>query len=198
MPRHCATTWGDAGCRANYTDSEVVTTYKLPKDEFERELWIKALPNEFKSSSKNAAICARHWPSGFPTVMVKGRARPRDPPSLFGVPNSVLPQTPAKQSRNADSRNCTASARLANAEKSAAAKQVKNDSFLLWSDFVKYCESLDNDFLIMKSSDSVTIIKMEGFPPEVKFSVQIGENFKFRAYRGSKPDYEKVTTYCHS
>lgn len=197
MGRHCCTTWGNVGCTSNYPRHDVVTTYKLPSDPYERELWINALPNEFKSDPEKAAVCAKHWPEGFVTVKKKGSVRPRDPPSLFGIPNSSRPQTPARKSRDADGRNCTASARLANAAKAAEAKQVKKDSVNTWLDFVDTCDSLTNELFVKKSQDSVTFLKVEGTPPEVKFSVKVESNFQFRAYRGSfhVPSPKLVNTY---
>ena len=77
MPRHCCTTWGNAGCRANYTKDEAETTFQFPKDPYERQRWLDALPSQFQSDIEKAAVCEKHWPKGYPTTKFKrGHIRP--------------------------------------------------------------------------------------------------------------------------
>ena len=46
---------------------------------------------------KDTVICGRHFPSGFATVVVRGKERPKYPPSVFNnLPSSVIPTPPPK------------------------------------------------------------------------------------------------------
>ena len=158
MPRHCCTTWGNVGCRANYKNEEKITTYLLPTDPIEKRRWIDALPHAFKSSEKTAAVCAKHWPPNFATVSKKGSLRPRDPPSLFGdIPKSTGKQTTANKNRCVEERNCSAAARRKLSTENEMAKKVKLDTLSSWDDLLRYCKTLPNGFLIESSSEHIFV-----------------------------------------
>ena len=56
-------------CKMNYSSKKLkrdkISVYHFPKDETEREKWIKAIPNANLRVSKNTVVCALCWPSGF-------------------------------------------------------------------------------------------------------------------------------------
>ena len=94
-------------CKTNYSSeklkSDKILVYLFPKDEKEKEKWIKAVPNANLRVSKDIVVCALHWPSGFEDIQVNGKSRPKDPPSIWpGVPSSQTrtaskPQRPTKK-----------------------------------------------------------------------------------------------------
>ena len=55
-------------CKTNYSSKKLkrdkTSVYHFPKDETEREKWIKAIPNANLRVSKNTVVCALCWPSG--------------------------------------------------------------------------------------------------------------------------------------
>ena len=66
---------GGAGGRPDY--------YSPSSDADECERWVNALPNQLTCKvSRNIGVCAIHWPPNFTTVSVKGKKRPRDPPTF--------------------------------------------------------------------------------------------------------------------
>lgn len=91
MGRKCCVT----GCNSNYSAVDKVTVYRLPRDLAERERWIKAIPRDNIPNTPNTVVCIKHFPEDFETVSVKGRLRPKDPPSIFpNVPKSLIPTPP--------------------------------------------------------------------------------------------------------
>ena len=57
--------------------------YHFPKDEIEKEKWIKAIPKANLRVSKDAVVCAIHSPSDFEVIKVNGKSRPKYPPSIW-------------------------------------------------------------------------------------------------------------------
>ena len=86
-------------CKGNYNDKNKTKIFRLPSSKNnveEREQWIRAIPYKI-SVSRHTSVCENHWPSGYATVSVNGKFRPRDPLSVFqDVPKSVLPAPPSK------------------------------------------------------------------------------------------------------
>ena len=56
-------------CKTNYSSeklkSDKISLYRFPKDETEKENWIKAIPNTNLRISRDTVVCALHWPSDF-------------------------------------------------------------------------------------------------------------------------------------
>ena len=44
---------------------------------------MKAIPRDNIPDSAYTVVCIKHFPDGFETVSVKGRLRPKNPPSIF-------------------------------------------------------------------------------------------------------------------
>ena len=132
MVRKCCVT----GCKSNYlTEDEKVSTYRLPSNPEERKRWIKAIPRDNIPDSPHTVVCAKHFPSGFPDIKVRGNSRPRDPPSVFeNIPKSLIP-TPAPSKR--PTTKATSSAR--------SQKDDELSTFLLHdtiSSFDTFCTNL--------------------------------------------------------
>ena len=95
MVKKCCVT----GCRSNYDPTDRVSVFRLPKDKDERERWMKAIPRDNIPDSADTVVCIKHFPDGFETVSVKGRLRPKNPPSIFSnLPKSLVP-TPVPLAR---------------------------------------------------------------------------------------------------
>ena len=97
MGRKCFVT----GCRSNYDPTDKISVFRLPKDKDERERWMKAIPrdNIDLPDSANTVVCIQHLPGGFETVSVKGRLRPKTPPSVFSNLPKSLVSTPVPLAR---------------------------------------------------------------------------------------------------
>ena len=96
----------------NQTDSveEKTKTFRLPSDPEERQRWIKAILRDNIPDRSDTVVCAKHFPSGFPVIKVKGRERPRDPPSIFdNIPKSLLPTPPPPKQRTLRAESFTRS-----------------------------------------------------------------------------------------
>ena len=102
MVRKCCVT----GCRSNYDSTNKVTVFRLPKDKDERERWMKAIPRDNIPDSPNTVVCIKHFPEGFETVSVKGKLRPKNPPSVFpDLPKSLIPTSVPKARTTCRSRS---------------------------------------------------------------------------------------------
>ena len=95
-------------CKIYYSSeklkSDKISLYRFPKDETEKEKWMKAIPNANLRVSKDTVVCALHWPSGFEEIKVNGKPRPKEPLSIWpGVPSSQVPASspPPQPTKNA-------------------------------------------------------------------------------------------------
>lgn len=67
------------------------------------------LPNDEFEWTESRRICEKHWPPGYPTVVINrnGAVRPDIPPSIFpGVPPSCVPTQPPKKRKTLSSSRC--------------------------------------------------------------------------------------------
>lgn len=96
MPRKCCV----FACKTNYSSetsrsSKRVSVFRFPNNDSaadERERWIKAVPNANLIVNKNTVICEKHWPESYDTVCIRGKLRPKNPPSVWpGIPESQVP-----------------------------------------------------------------------------------------------------------
>ena len=94
MPLKCCA----PNCSSNYkTSNEKVSVYKFPKDEEEKEVWRKAIPRSNLEISKYTAVCRKHWPEDCKIIVVHGKPRPADPPTVFeNIPKRCLSSPPPK------------------------------------------------------------------------------------------------------
>ena len=56
-----------------------VNYYRLPKDPEEHQRWIKAIPRDNIPDKHDTVVYAKHFPSNFKVVKVRGRERPQYP-----------------------------------------------------------------------------------------------------------------------
>ena len=99
MGRKCCVT----ECTSNYDPTDKIYVFRLPKDKDGRERWMKAIPRDNIDldlpDSANTVVCIQHFPDGFETVSVKGRLKPKTPPSIYSnLPKSLVP-TPVPLAR---------------------------------------------------------------------------------------------------
>ena len=85
----------NCGCSCKACKPKV---FAFPRDDVERDNWIRACPNVFPEGIRLFA-CEWHWPEGYETVSpaksshLCGR-RPKNPPSIFrGIPGSCSRST---------------------------------------------------------------------------------------------------------
>ena len=94
MPKKCC----NYGCEVNYTSEEnsdhrdKIPVYRFPKARDERERWKNVVPNANLNVTDNTVVCRLHWPSSCEKVVVRGKQRPKHPPSVWpGVSQSQIP-----------------------------------------------------------------------------------------------------------
>lgn len=172
MPRKCSV----GRCASMYdTTNEKVTVYGFPTpyDGPECKSWITALPNVVGNVSKNIGVCEKHWPKDFTTIRKKGAIRPRDPPSVFTVPNSYLCQTFGTSDRGVKRRKVLSEARTL----------VKPSSHRIanWDDLVEHCRSVDLNLTI--NDDHLLLIKMsKELPPTIIYSIVVYHDFNVECF----------------
>lgn len=151
----------------------------------ERNAWVRAIPlvtedvvNNYKTPP---VICIKHWPDGFVKVKgLRGRERPRDPPSIFtGVQPSLIP-TPAPMPRP-------------NKRSSYDARTLLNDEFPVFKDadkmsydsLVKNIAShnfINTTIVSYKSGDDFWIQSVDFISGIPKFSVMFKEDLSYEAF----------------
>ena len=63
----------------------------MPQNNEDKKKWIAAIPRANLVVSKYMALCRKYWPENATFVLVYGKQRPKDPPSLFpDIPASCL------------------------------------------------------------------------------------------------------------
>ena len=67
------------GCRATEQKTPV---FRLSRDKSEYSRWMKAMPCTNITTRQDSVVCEKHWLESYPVVSIKGRARPKDPPSV--------------------------------------------------------------------------------------------------------------------
>ena len=144
--------------------------------------WINNLPNKLISEiTPNIGICLKHWPIGYRTVKVQGsNCKPADPPSIFGLPNSITPQSSKTIAREIDKRGVSSETR----QKTSARLDQKKDTISCWNDLVKYCRSLPVVFQDVK--ESIRLVKLDDSIVSVEYSLVIGNELQVSANKGSK------------
>ena len=84
--------------KANYASQDKenkITVFRLTKNPIEREAWAKVIPTISNLTSKEVVICEMHFENK-EKIKVKGRERPKNPPTVL---NCVQPSlVPTKKS----------------------------------------------------------------------------------------------------
>lgn len=119
------------GCKTNYSSENgsgvesKLSVFRFPKDDTEKKAWIAAIPNDKLNVTKDTVVCERHWPTGFETITIRGKQRPKNPPSVWpNVPACQIP-TPAPPSRPTKRSSCLER----NKEEDQLAAFLKSDNF---------------------------------------------------------------------
>ncbi|KAF2354490.1 PiggyBac transposable element-derived protein [Trinorchestia longiramus] len=87
MPNKC----GIENCRGNYNKENRRRVFRLPKDQYDRQKWLDAIPprENFVIDPDKFFICEIHWGADPPWIKLPGGfMRPGIPPSIFNVPAS--------------------------------------------------------------------------------------------------------------
>lgn len=58
MPKSCVV----PGCKSNYYGGEYIPVFSFPTATERRELWIKKIPRENLTITKNSGVCIKHFP----------------------------------------------------------------------------------------------------------------------------------------
>ena len=95
-----------------------------------------------------------------------GKQRPKFPPSEFETPASFSRQTRASSDRDVKRRTVDSNSRH---ERSKLNKMEK-DTIKDWTDLKNYCANIP-DISFHATDDAIDLIKLEGFPPQVNFSI---------------------------
>ena len=89
------------GCKTNYNSEKgcgaqkKLSVFRIPKEEMDKKAWITVIPNDKLNVTKDTVVCELHWPTGFETITIRGKQRPKHPPSVWpNVPASQIPNLP--------------------------------------------------------------------------------------------------------
>ena len=181
-------------CRSMYKKKkkekeEKVTVYGFPTDPEEKIRWVDALPNLNKViPTKYIGICKKHWPQDFTVTRVKGANRPRDPPTIFDVPSSCVRQTISSKDRQLKGRKIDYESRQSN----DTVNESNNieDKIRDWAGLVTKCTNMPLTMIIKEDNILLLQLNTDKCPPEIDFSIVITQNFKLKAFKGSR----EVTT----
>jgi len=149
MPRKCAA----FGCRGNYAGEPYSRLVSFPKNEEEKEKWIKAMPNERKTleSKKEIWICASHFDCEW--ITIRGGKRPSQPPSIFAVPKSCLKQV---QESKRTTQKSTAEARLQQQQQTINEK----DKIISFENFVQKINVNAPSFYYIKKEHELSLFSI--------------------------------------
>ena len=71
-------------CESNYASSnDKVPVYKFPQNNEDKKKWIAAIPRANLVVSKYTPVCRKHWPENAIFVLVYGKQKPKEQPSVF-------------------------------------------------------------------------------------------------------------------
>ena len=192
MPRKCCTLWDGKACRSNYDTTKTmpqmkVTTFSFPEDPNERESWIKSLPNILTCQvSKNIGICEKHFPPDCPRVKKRGGSCvPVVPPSIFGTTKSSL----FVQTNFSPRAVITAESRRLNEE----ARKLEADRIASFDQIFNYCTKFSPEHILIQESNAVKIVKLNGWPPEVDYSILVTNDRRVRGLTGDTSNALHVT-----
>ena len=120
-----------------------------------------------------------HWPFGYEKITVQGgKQRSKFPPSEFERPSSFSHQTRVSSDWDVKRRSVDSNSRH---ERSKLNKMEK-DTIKDWTDLKNYCANIP-DISFHATDDAIDLIKLEGFPPQVNFSICITKEMKVSAFK---------------
>ena len=177
MGRKCCVT----NCRTGYDSGEKTPVFCLPRNENEMQFWIQAIPRDNIPVAKNTVVCEKHWPDGYEKILMFGRSRPAQPPSVFDcVPKSLIPNVTKKrptEKATSSSRN-VAMDQLSEFENADIISSF-NASFLIGKINEKSYQPAVVSFEQNKNVIVQSTIFVSGVP---QFFIKIFNDFKFECY----------------
>ena len=174
MPRKCCVPL----CKANYVTSESQQVFRFPKDNYEQQRWIRAIPRKDLLVNNNTVVCRQHWPDNFPTYLHRGKERPVNPPSVFiGIPPSCCRsiETPRKTKKTLSSTRSILPDELS---------QFNSVDLLKHEDIEQHVLNLtySNEILAYKVSQSTVIQSKELINGIPKFVLTVSNTLHYQAY----------------
>jgi len=177
------------GCSTNYlsqkknSNDSKTSVYRFPRDEEERTRWIRCIPNENLKVSSNTVVCELHWPINFEKIKVKGRERPKNPPSIW--PNVPLSQIPTSIPSIRSTKRASSSSRNNFDEIDLF---LAKDNF----DFDVFCDTLLNkkrnfsvEFIAFISDSKLYVQSTHFNYATPKFLIIFDSSLKFESYFNS-------------
>ena len=94
MPKKCCV----FACRTNYASersksgaSKKIPVYRFPREEEEKQNWIKVIPNDNLTVNQNTVICELHWPEDYEKIKAKGgKLRPNIRSYIIQLPTGII------------------------------------------------------------------------------------------------------------
>ena len=167
------------GCRATEQKTPV---FRFPRDKSEYSGWMKAIPYTNITTRQDSVICEKHWPESYPTVSIKRRTSPKDPPSVWpGVPSSCVPRpTPAPRSTKKSSMEVRNS------------KPDEMDCFREM-DKVSYNDIVDREVIKNHNFRCPVVVQSVNFSESAPiFFIVINESLEFKTFHMGR----RVSIYC--
>ena len=127
-----------------------------------------------EKNHRSVGICALHWPERFEKVKVRGGyEKPKNPPSVFSLPNSCRRQTAPTVQRSPNHRGISIEERNAATQR----RNKEKDTIKKWEDFDKYFRNR-SDVIVRSAEDGLELLKIINSPPELLFSIHVNTEFK--------------------
>lgn len=177
------------GCKSNYiSNKEKVSVYRLPADPEERKRWMEAIPRDSIPDNRNTVVCSKHFPPGFAVLKKKGKARPKEPPSVFEKVSETPSKNHQKKKSTVASTNNNSRSQRQSALHDAASTLLTLHTNDYITSFQILCAELSckfnfnvvsfmfSDELIVQSKE---YFKNTGIP---KYSLKVKQDFTYTAY----------------
>ena len=94
MPKKCCV----FACHTNYASersksgaSKKIPVYRFPREEEEKQNWIKVITNDNLTVNQNTVICELHWPEDYEKIKAKGgKLRPNIRSYIIQLPTGII------------------------------------------------------------------------------------------------------------
>lgn len=161
MPRKCCV----PACRSNYRGCSYISTFRFPKSENLKELWIKKIPRANFKPTENSVVCINHFQdSDIIRCGDNDNVRKKAPklkensvPCIFkGLP-SYLSNNKINRRRNPEERRNVVDSRYEQVFRNDLRKLVELNAIKSLDDVINFCKDLENlhGWMYRKCSEKV-------------------------------------------
>ena len=192
MARKCCV----PGCRSNYRGTKYTSTFRIPKCEKQKELWLRKIPRANFVPNNNSVVCVNHFhksdiisnenaPNGYSKNM---KLKENAVPLIFkGLPSHLTSDKPISR-KNPDIRRRALDEKYETAYQEDLQKLEELNKVNCFNDILNFCKDPQN---LCGSTYRTRPEKVEFFyideksPPEIKGYIIINNDLSYSAYVSS-------------